>query len=228
MAMEPVTDAQWAEQVTRAPGVVLVDVWAAWCTPCRALAPVLEALAQRHAGTVRVRSLDADANPDTVAALGVRALPTVLLFRDGVEQRRLVGALPAAAYDEAIAAVRDGVVSAPAAPASAPRAAQGGAEAEAAELLASDAPLLLFKHSRTCPVSHAAHAELQAFRRAHGEVPVRVVVVQDERSLSQAIAAATGVRHESPQALLLHRGGVTWHASHGGITAARLAAACRP
>ncbi|MBU6366552.1 MAG: thiol reductase thioredoxin, partial [Gemmatimonadetes bacterium] len=63
MAMEPVTDAHWAEQVTRAPGVVLVDVWAAWCTPCQALTPVLEALAHRHAGTVRVRSLDADANP---------------------------------------------------------------------------------------------------------------------------------------------------------------------
>lgn len=222
MAMEPVTDAHWAEQVTRAPGVVLVDVWAAWCTPCTALAPVLEALAQRHAGTVRVRSLDADANPDTVAALGVRALPTVLVFRDGVEQRRLVGALPAAAYEEAIAGVRDGVAQAPAV-APAP---DGGAEAEAARLLAADAPVLVFKHSRTCPVSHAAHAELQAFRRAHAAVPVRVVVVQDERPLSAALAAVTGVRHESPQALLLHRGAVRWHASHGAITAARLAAAC--
>ncbi|MBU6367872.1 MAG: bacillithiol system redox-active protein YtxJ [Gemmatimonadetes bacterium] len=93
-------------------------------------------------------------------------------------------------------------------------------------MLAADAPVLVFKHSRTCPVSHAAHAELEAFRRSHAAVPVRVVVVQDERPLSAALAAGTGVRHESPQALLLHRGAVRWHASHGAITAARLAAAC--
>jgi bacillithiol system protein YtxJ len=54
---------------------------------------------------------------------------------------------------------------------------------------------------------------------------VRVVVVQDERPLSQAIEAATGVRHESPQALVVQQGRVTWHASHGAITAPRLAAA---
>ena len=97
MPLDPVTDAQWDSLVSRAPGVVLVDVWAAWCTPCRALTPVLETLAQRHAGTVRVLALDADANPATVTALGVRALPTVLLFAGGVEQRRLVGGLSAGA-----------------------------------------------------------------------------------------------------------------------------------
>jgi thioredoxin 1 len=207
MPLDPVTDAQWEALVTRAAGVVLVDVWAAWCTPCRALTPVLEALAQRHAGTVRVLALDADANPATVAALGVRALPTVLRFSGGVEQRRLDAPPPARP-----------------APSDAP-AQHAAAEQEAARLLASEQPLLLFKHSRTCPISHAAHAQLEHFRRAHPTVAVRLVVVQDERPLSQAIAAATGVRHESPQALVLHRGGVAWHASHGAISASRLATA---
>jgi thioredoxin 1 len=225
MPLDPVTDAQWEALVSHAAGVVLVDVWAAWCTPCRALTPVLEALAQRHAGTVRVLALDADANPATVAALGVRALPTVLLFSGGAEQRRLVGAQSAAAYEAALAEAR-GDVPPPArpAPSDAP-AQQAAAEQEAARLLASEQPLLLFKHSRTCPISHAAHAQLEHFRRAHPTVAVRLVVVQDERPLSQAIAAATGVRHESPQALVLHRGGVAWHASHGAISASRLATA---
>jgi thioredoxin 1 len=224
MPLTTVTDDSWAQLVTRHPGVTLVDVWAAWCTPCQALTPVLEALAQRHAGALRVLALDADANPATVATLGVRALPTVLLFREGVEQRRLVGAQSLAAYEAALEAVLRGEGAAPAA-APVAHEPEDPAHRDAAALLASAAPLLLFKHSRTCPISHAAHAQLEAFRRTHPAVPVRVLVVQEERALSQAVAHASGVRHESPQALLLHGGGVRWHASHGAVTAARLAAA---
>lgn len=227
MPLEPVTDARWAELVTRAPGVVLVDVWAAWCTPCKALTPVLEGVALRHPDTVRVLALDADANPATVATLGVRALPTVLLFRDGIERQRLVGAQGAGVYEEAIRGAVQGAPPPP--PTEADAAGDAGSDAgprrEAERLLATATPLLLFKHSRTCPISHAAHAQLEAFRRAHPDAAVRVVVVQEERPLSQAIAAATGVRHESPQALLLQHGAVRWHASHGGITAARLSMA---
>jgi thioredoxin 1 len=136
-----------------------------------------------------------------------------------------VGAQSAAAYEAALAEARgDAPHSVRPVPADAPDRG-AAAEQEAARLLASEQPLLLFKHSRTCPISHAAHAQLEAFRRAHPAVPVRLVVVQDERPLSQAIAAATGVRHESPQALVLHAGRVSWHASHGAISAARLAAA---
>jgi bacillithiol system protein YtxJ len=136
-----------------------------------------------------------------------------------------VGAQSAAAYEAALAEARGGAPP-PARPAPSDAPAQhAAAEQEAARLLASEQPLLLFKHSRTCPISHAAHAQLEHFRRAHPTVAVRLVVVQDERPLSQAIAAATGVRHESPQALVLHRGGVAWHASHGAISASRLATA---
>lgn len=237
MTLDPVTDAQWEALVARAPGVVLVDVWAAWCTPCAALSPVLGALAARHAGTLRVLALDADANPVTTAALGVRALPTVLVWRDGTEWQRLVGAQPAAAYEAAVAAALRGD-----APARAPLGegvgengrGGGGApspgeapeEAEAARLLAAPGPAVLFKHSRTCPVSHAAHTQVDAFRRAHPEIPVRTVVVQAERPLSDAVARMSGVRHESPQALVVRGGAVHWHGSHGAVTALRLAEAC--
>lgn len=85
--------------------------------------------------------------------------------------------------------------------------------------------MLLFKHSTRCPVSAAAFEELQAFAASRPDVPSAYVDVIDERALSQALAAATGVRHESPQALWMVGGTVRWHASHGSITRAALAAA---
>jgi len=79
-------------------------------------------------------------------------------------------------------------------------------------------PVLIFKHSRTCPASTTAFDE---FREAldrldfdHG-----LIVVQSARRLSDAVESRTGVRHESPQALLVHEGRVVWHASHSAITA---------
>ena len=81
---------------------------------------------------------------------------------------------------------------------------------------------LVFKHSTRCPVSSAAWREVAAFRRAHPEAVVHVVHVVEQRSLSNALAARTGVRHESPQAILLENGRVTWHDSHEGVTAEAL------
>ena len=77
---------------------------------------------------------------------------------------------------------------------------------------------LVFKHSTRCPVSSAAWREVAAFRKAHPEAVVYVVHVVEQRALSGAVAARTGVRHESPQAILLENGRVAWHDSHEGIT----------
>ena len=88
-----------------------------------------------------------------------------------------------------------------------------------------DAPVLLFKHSRTCPISSMAHANLAVL--GPDDVDVYRVVVQDARPVSNAIAATFGVRHESPQVLLVHRGAVAFHTSHYGITAARVREAVR-
>lgn len=83
---------------------------------------------------------------------------------------------------------------------------------------------VVFKHSTRCPVSSFAHREVAEFRRRHAGVPVYVVHVVEQRLLSNALAARTGVRHESPQAIVLSEGKVLWADSHQGVTADALEA----
>lgn len=80
----------------------------------------------------------------------------------------------------------------------------------------NEKPVILFKHSLTCPISHAAYEEMSLLK----EEPVFLIVVQDARRLSNEIAARTNVKHESPQTLILHNNSVVWHASHYDITKA--------
>lgn len=82
---------------------------------------------------------------------------------------------------------------------------------------------LVFKHSLTCPVSAKAFTEYQAFCAAWPEVPTAWIDVVAERPWAQRVATATGVRHESPQAILLRKGRVVWHSSHSAITRSALA-----
>lgn len=89
-----VTDATFAAEVEQAPGLVLVDFWATWCGPCRAVAPVIEKLAEDYQGRVTVRKLDTDANQATAVRLGIRSIPTILLFRDGKPVDGVIGADP--------------------------------------------------------------------------------------------------------------------------------------
>lgn len=76
---------------------VLVDFWAAWCGPCRMVAPELEKLAAQRQGEAVVAKVDTDAQPDLSARFGIRSIPTLVLFRDGREVRRVSGAMPASA-----------------------------------------------------------------------------------------------------------------------------------
>src|SRR5438132_10153195 len=87
-------------------------------------------------------------------------------------------------------------------------------------LLDSDL-LVLFKHSTACPVSWAAHSQINRFRLAHPDVPVHILHVIKERPTSLKVAEITGIRHESPQVIVVKNGRVVTALSHGSITEAR-------
>jgi thioredoxin 1 len=91
--MDAVTDSSFKNDVLDAPGAVLVDFWAPWCGPCRAVTPVLEALSGELAGRLKIVKVNVDENQQVAGALGVRSIPTLVLFKDGKPVQGAVGAL---------------------------------------------------------------------------------------------------------------------------------------
>lgn len=94
MTVTEVTDATFQHDVLESDLPVVVDIWATWCAPCKAISPILDAVSAEFEGRVKIVKLDADANPDTVSAAGVTSIPTLGFYKGGERVDVLIGAHP--------------------------------------------------------------------------------------------------------------------------------------
>jgi thioredoxin 1 len=95
-----VSDQDFDAEVVKSSKPTLVDFWAPWCGPCRAIAPMVEELAGTYKGKVNVRKMNVDDHPQTASKFGIRAIPTLLLFKNGQVVDQLVGAVPRQKLEE--------------------------------------------------------------------------------------------------------------------------------
>ncbi|MBC7260270.1 MAG: thioredoxin [Chloroflexi bacterium] len=88
------TDANFDKEVAESPLPTLTDFWAAWCGPCKMIAPIIDQLAQEYDGKMKVTKLDVDQNPTVATRFGVMSIPTLILFKGGQPVERIVGYMP--------------------------------------------------------------------------------------------------------------------------------------
>jgi thioredoxin 1 len=97
-----VNDAEFEQKVLQSDTPVLVDFWAAWCGPCRALAPVVDAVAEEYNGKLKVMKMDVDKNNMTPGRYGIRGIPALLVFKGGKVAEQIVGFVPKDTIDETL------------------------------------------------------------------------------------------------------------------------------
>jgi thioredoxin 1 len=98
--VQTATDANFDAECLKSPIPVLVDFWAEWCGPCRALAPLVDQIAEEHHGKLKVVKMNVDENPETPAKYGVRGIPTLILLNNGQLVDQLVGSVPKNKLDQ--------------------------------------------------------------------------------------------------------------------------------
>jgi thioredoxin 1 len=103
-----VSDSTFDAEVIKASTPVLIDFWAPWCAPCRAIAPTIDDLANEYAGRLKVVKVNVDDNPETAARFGVRGIPNLLIIKGGQVKEQIIGAVPKTALVKAV----DGALSA--------------------------------------------------------------------------------------------------------------------
>ncbi len=101
-AVQEVTDANFDAEVLQSATPVLIDFWAPWCGPCRAIAPVVDELAKEYAGKLKVVKMNVDDNPQTPGRFGVRGIPNLIVFKGGKVHEQIVGAVPKARLTQAV------------------------------------------------------------------------------------------------------------------------------
>ena len=100
--VQEVTDRSFEAEVLQADVPAIIDFWAEWCAPCRAIAPIVKDLADQYAGKVKIVKMNIDENPNTPGRYGVRAIPTVLAFKNGTVVEQITGARPRSAFEEMV------------------------------------------------------------------------------------------------------------------------------
>lgn len=101
-AAQEITDGTFEREVIDSDIPVLIDFWAPWCAPCRAIAPVVEDLSREYAGKLKVVKMNVDENPLTPSRYGVRSIPNLLIFKNGQVKEQIVGAAPKGHFVQAI------------------------------------------------------------------------------------------------------------------------------
>src|SRR5512140_1838502 len=103
--VQQINDSSFDSDVLKADLPVLIDFWAPWCGPCKAIAPVVEELAKEYAGRLKIVKMNVDDNPQTPSKYGVRGIPNLIIFKGGQVRDQIVGAVPKAQLVKAINAV---------------------------------------------------------------------------------------------------------------------------
>ena len=104
-AVQEITDANFESEVINSDLPVLIDFWAPWCAPCRAIGPVVDELSRDFTGKLKVVKMNVDDNPLTPSRFGVRSIPNLLIFKNGQVKDQIVGAVPKQMFVQAISKV---------------------------------------------------------------------------------------------------------------------------